>query len=87
MQKNTDCQNLNFWRLVIHLELIFLEKPIKTDRQELILAYLHQNESITNKEARETLGLAESTTKRVLKTMVDEGTLIINGSKKQESIV
>lgn len=36
----------------------------------MILAYISENGSITNKEARELLELADSTTKRILKEMV-----------------
>ena len=38
--------------------------------------------TISNKEARVLLGLADSTTKRVLKEMVDENILIVEGERK-----
>ncbi len=58
------------------------KKPIKADREQLIVKYIEQNGSISNKEARELLGLAESTTKRVLKAMVGNGLLIKHGERK-----
>lgn len=58
------------------------KKPIKTDRKEIIINYVLKNGSITNKEARELLSLADSTTKRVLKEMVNEGMLIVDGERK-----
>lgn len=58
------------------------KKPINNERKKRIQQYIEQNGSITNKEARELLGLADSTTKRILKKMVDGGILIIEGEKK-----
>lgn len=58
------------------------KKPIKADREKLILEYVQKNGSISNREARELLGLAESTIKRMLREMVDEGKLIVEGSKR-----
>lgn len=48
----------------------------------MILQYIEEHESITNKEARELLGLAESTTKRILKDMVKQGVLCEQGERK-----
>ena len=62
--------------------IIIEKKPIKADREKVILNYVQKSGSISNKEARELLGLAESTTKRVLAVMVDEGKLIVEGSKR-----
>lgn len=59
------------------------KKPIKSDRQDVIIAYVTQHGLITNKEAREILGLAESTTKRLLKELVEKGILRVDGEKKQ----
>lgn len=78
------------------LEEIDPEKPIKADkkpikavkklsndeRQELIVDFILKNGSITNIEARELLGLAESTTKRLLAYMVSIGILSVEGEKK-----
>ncbi|GFI17505.1 hypothetical protein IMSAGC009_02677 [Lachnospiraceae bacterium] len=58
------------------------KKPIKAERKEIIIKYLLENGSITNKEARELLRLADSTTKRMLKQMVDEKILVIEGERK-----
>jgi len=63
------------------------KKPIKADRKELILDYVRENGSISNKEARELLGLAESTTKRILVSMVDEGNLAVEGNKRNRQYV
>ncbi|MDD6442600.1 MAG: ATP-binding protein [bacterium] len=58
------------------------KKPIKTDRQEKIVEYVKNHGTISNKEARELLGLSDSTTKRILKEMVEENILIIEGERK-----
>ena len=48
------------------------KRPIKVDRQEVIAQYVKEHGSISNMEARELLGLADSTVKRILKEMVDD---------------
>ena len=58
------------------------KKPIKAERQEIIITYIKEKGSITNKEARELLGLADSTTKRLLKGMVEQNLLIVEGERK-----
>ncbi len=58
------------------------KKPIKADRQEKIVEYLRVCGTISNKEARELLGLADSTTKRLLKDMVEKNILIVEGERK-----
>lgn len=58
------------------------KKPIDIERKELIIEFVKKNGSISNREARELLALADSTTKRLLKEMVNEGMLIIEGEKK-----
>lgn len=58
------------------------KKPIKAERKELVLAFVDNKGSISNKEAREILGLAESTTKRFLKEMVKEGLLVEKGDRR-----
>jgi len=58
------------------------KKPIKTEREELVMMFVEENGSITNREARELLGLAESTVKRILKEMVKEEKLMEKGDRK-----
>jgi ATP-dependent DNA helicase RecG len=58
------------------------KKPIKADRHSIIIEYIKNNGSVSNKEARELLLLADSTTKRVLNEMVNDGLLEIKGEKK-----
>lgn len=58
------------------------KKPIKADRQKMILQYVNEHGSISNMEARELLGFADSTIKRLLKEMVDEGVLMVEGERK-----
>ena len=58
------------------------KKPINGQRQQSILNYVKEHGGITNKEARELLGLADSTTKRNLKRMVEEGILKEDGERK-----
>ncbi|MBQ3515146.1 MAG: DeoR family transcriptional regulator [Lachnospiraceae bacterium] len=58
------------------------KKPIKFDRNERIVQYLKEHGSISNMEARELLGLADSTVKRLLKEMVDSGVLTVEGEHK-----
>ena len=71
------------------------KKPIKTGkkadkiflRQRLILDYIEENSFITNKEAREILGLADSTTKRFLKYMVETNLLLEKGQRKSRKYI
>lgn len=56
--------------------------PIKADRYELIVQYIKEHGSISNMDARELLGLADSTVKRLLKEMVDDGILTVQGERK-----
>lgn len=62
------------------------KKPIKADkvndRKQIIIEYIKENGSISNKEAREVLGLADSTIKRILKEMVNENLLVVEGERK-----
>ena len=58
------------------------KKPIKADRYELIIQYLKEYGSISNMEARELLGLADSTVKRIMKEMVEENILLVEGERK-----
>ena len=58
------------------------KRPINEERKETIKKYVEENGSITNKEARELLGLADSTIKRILKEMVNEDILIVEGERK-----
>ena len=51
----------------------------KAERQEKIIQYLKIHRTISNKEVREMLGLADSTTKRILKAMVTDNILIVEG--------
>ncbi len=58
------------------------KKPIKADRKKTIIKYIEENGYITNRAAREILGLADSTTKRILKEMVIEKILVEEGERK-----
>ncbi|MCM1540720.1 MAG: winged helix-turn-helix transcriptional regulator, partial [Blautia sp.] len=58
------------------------KKAIKADRKKAIIKFISENDFITNKKARELLELADSTTKRILKEMVEEGTLTVEGERK-----
>lgn len=59
------------------------KKPIEIDkREQAIVNYITANGSISNKEARELLNLADSTVKRLLKKMVDNGQLIAEGKNR-----
>jgi predicted HTH transcriptional regulator len=66
------------------------KKPIKADKKPIkigfresdVLEYIKQNGSISNVQARELLNLAESTTKRLLKKMVEDGLLCVEGERK-----
>ena len=51
-------------------------------KAEIIINYIKEKGSITNKEARELLGLADSTIKRLLKGMVEQKLLIVEGERK-----
>ena len=58
------------------------KKPIRADRQEQIVQYVKEHGSISNREARELLGLAHSTIKRLLKEMAEENILVVEGERK-----
>ncbi len=58
------------------------KKPITIERQRQIITYVKEYKNISNKEARELLHLADSTTKRILKQMVEEGILQVEGERK-----
>ena len=58
------------------------KKPINNRRYELIVQYVKKNGSISNKEARKLLSLADSTAKRILKDMVEQGLLVVEGERK-----
>lgn len=58
------------------------KKPIKNAREEIIIKYILENGHITNSEARTLLELADSTTKRILKEMVNEEILVVEGERK-----
>jgi len=62
-------------------------KSIRKVREELILNYIRENGSISNKEAREVLDLAESTTKRFLKQMLDENKISVEGVRKNRRYI
>lgn len=71
------------------------KKPIKKadkeqvmrERQQTILKYIEQHENITNREARDLLGLADSTTKRILKQMVEEKLLTEQGERRMRTYI
>jgi len=63
------------------------KKPIKTIRREKIIEYIKEYGYISNKTARELLGLADSTTKRILTEMVGENILDMQGERKQRIYV
>lgn len=58
------------------------KNPKELERQLRLLKYLEEYSRITNKDARELLGLAESTTKRILKQMVQEDLLEEQGERR-----
>ncbi len=58
------------------------KKPIKAERKGKVIEYLQQYGTISNREARELLGLADSTTKRILASLVEENVLVIEGERK-----
>lgn len=65
------------------------KKPIKIhqltveqERIAQIIDYINVHGEITNREARELLGLADSTTKRFLRQMVAQSLLVVEGTRK-----
>ena len=58
------------------------KRPLNDERKDIIVKYIEENGCISNKEARQLLGLADSTTKRLLREMVKEGILIMEGERK-----
>ncbi|MCQ4635704.1 winged helix-turn-helix transcriptional regulator [Anaerovorax odorimutans] len=77
-----DSFRVNLYRYTSEKPIKADKKPIKLERERMILQYIEEHESITNKEARELLGLAESTTKRILKDLVKQGVLCEQGERK-----
>lgn len=68
------------------------KKPIKADKNPIkysdkILEYLQDNDYITNTIVRESIGVAESTAKRLLKNMADDGCIIAVGDKKARKYI
>jgi predicted HTH transcriptional regulator len=51
------------------------------------MEYVKNNGSVSNKEARELLSLADSTTKRVLNEMVNYGLLEVKGGNIKKGII
>ena len=58
------------------------KKPIRNERYTQIMEYIKERGSISNKETRELLGIADSTAKRLLKKMVEDKILIGKGERK-----
>ena len=58
------------------------KKPIRNERYTKIIEYIKERGSISNKETRELLGIADSTAKRLLKKMVEDKILIGKGERK-----
>lgn len=58
------------------------KKPIRNERYTKIIEYIKERGSISNKETRELLGIADSTAKRILKKMVEDKILIGKGERK-----
>ena len=62
--------------------------PIKTDkREELILNFIRENGSISNKEACEITGLKDATIKRTFRKMVENGIIVPAGERKSRRYV
>ncbi|MCJ0586962.1 hypothetical protein [Enterococcus cecorum] len=55
---------------------------IEQERIAKIIDYINVHGEITNREARELLGLADSTTKRFLRQMVAQSLLVVEGTRK-----
>ena len=59
-----------------------IKELVKIQREKNIVDYINLHGKINNKEAREVLGLADSTVKRILKEMVDKNIIEIKGERK-----
>lgn len=53
----------------------------------MILAYIHENGSISNKEACELTGFKDATIKKTFKRMVENGVIIPVGERKSRRYV
>lgn len=60
----------------------FHQLTIEQERIAQIIDYINVHGEITNREARELLGLADSTTKRFLRQMVAQSLLVVEGTRK-----
>lgn len=64
------------------------KRPIKTDkREELILNFIRENGSISNKEACEITGFKDATIKRTFRKMVENGIIVPAGERKSRRYV
>ena len=55
---------------------------VEQERIAQIIDYINVHGEITNRETRELLGLADSTTKRFLRKMVAQSLLVVEGIRK-----
>lgn len=81
-----------FYSLFFLGRLIFQKSqtPINTDKtqlqkkepQEIVIAYLNRNNSITNKKARELTGLTADGVKSLFRRMLEQNLLVKKGEKR-----
>ena len=57
------------------------------ERVKLVLKYLGQNDSISNKEAQSLLGISEATARRFLNSLVKENLLVAVGEYKARKYI
>ena len=57
------------------------------ERVKLVLKYLGQNDSISNKKAQSLLGISEATAKRFLNSLVKENLLVAVGEYKARKYI
>ena len=57
------------------------------ERVKLLMKYLDQNDSISNKEAQSLLGISEATARRFLNSLVKENLLVAVGEYKARKYI
>ena len=86
----------NYWRSYFNetlIELIDTQKVTdkmtdkNKERVKLVLKYLGQNDSISNKEAQSLLGISETTARRFLNSLVKENLLVAVGEYKARKYI
>ena len=70
-----------------HDDILFYESSLKNKREEIILNYLRENGSISNKNACKLIGLKATAVKAIFTKMVNAGLISPIGEKKSRKYI